>query len=85
MPGTGEDVSGAGGGCAEMGRNTKQPESWNLGKSRKRESARVTGRGDVPGLSDPRVAVSMYNRSAPSSTVRRAGSVTPALQLVSWG
>lgn len=44
MPGTGEDVSGAGGGCAEMGRNTKQPESWNLGKSRKRESARVTGR-----------------------------------------
>lgn len=53
MPGTGEVVSGAGGGCAETGRNAKQLESWNLGKSRKRESARVTGRGDVPGLSDP--------------------------------
>lgn len=63
MPGTGEVVSGAGGGCAETGRNAKQLESWNLGKSRKRESARVTGRGDAPGLSDPRVAVSMYDRS----------------------
>lgn len=63
MPGTGEVVSGAGGGCAEMGRNAKWPESWNLGKSRKRESTGVTGRARVPGLSDPQVAVSMYDRS----------------------